>query len=179
MQHTIVIPLKIPQCLLILLLCIGSVPGLTQSNAMLSIEVADPNMRPHAHVEIMLQENSSHEKLIAFTNSKGKVDFVIGSGHNWTVYIDGYRYEKQVIERDENSESELSLFITHNPALFERLNKQIFVRNSLQLKTINQAGLNFDGTRPGFFNIEIKVTNSHGLIQSGKQVHIVCLAEKK
>ena len=167
------------QSLVLLIICLGGITGFAQSSTTVSIEVADPNLSPLANMEVMLQENSTQQKLKALTDSKGKVEFIVTSGNYWTVYINGYRYDNQVVEREENSERILSLYITHNPALFERLNKQVFLRNSLQLQIIDQSGLSFTGTKAGTFNIEIKLVNSDGILQTGKNIHIVCLAEKK
>ncbi len=167
------------QYLLSLIFCLGTFAGFTQSSTIVSIEVGDPQIQPVANIEVVLQENSTHQKLTAITNAKGKVEFTLITGNTWSVFIAGYRYEKQEIERAENSESTLSLYITHNPALNERMKQQTFLRNTLKLSIIDQSDLPMNETKHGSFDIEIKVINSAGVLQPGKDVHMVCLAEKK
>lgn len=155
-----------------------STTAFAQSTATVSIEVGDANIKPIVNIEVTLQEQSTQQQMKARTNSNGKVDFVITNGNNWAVLIDGYKYEQEVIERDEDASSTLSLYITHNPALNERMKKQTFSRTDLNLKIIDQSDLAAAETKPGHFELEIKVVNSAGRLQTEKEVHIICLDKK-
>jgi len=140
--------------------------------------VGDVNIKPIANIEVTLQEQSTQQQMKARTNSNGKVDFIITKGKNWAIFIDGYKYEQEVIERDDEASSTLSLYLTHNPALNERMKKQTFARADLKLKIIDQSDLSAGETKPGHFEIEIKVTNSAGRLQTEKEVHVLCLDNK-
>ena len=165
--------------LMIVACCLMYIPVLSQGTTAVSIEVADDAQRPFKNLEVVLRETSTLEEMKKRTDATGKVAFQLNSGEYWSVYIDGYRYDKLDISVTENSQSTLSFFVTHDPALNERLKKQTFLRAALQLQTIDQSKLTRFERLAGTFNLEIEVTNSAGIEQASKPVEIICIKQQR
>ena len=150
----------------------------SQTGTEVDLEILNNDLKPISNVEVKLKEQSSSETMKAQTNAAGKVHFNITAGRRWDVYVQGYRYEKQVIiiPEKENSVSSRTILITHDTVFNNRLRQQTFDRKQFQSIITDQSQVPVRPL-PGNCLIWLDLVNSTGQKLAGKTVSIVDLQQ--
>ena len=158
----------------LLLLLFISVEVLAQTGTEVDIEIVDNHFRPLANLEVVLKEKASLNTMRSVTNAAGKVHFNMLTGRRWNLYVQGYLYEKQVINISENESmvSTRNIYLTHDTAYNNRLRKQTFDRKNFQIIAVSSS---VDPVKPSPGNslLKLAVVNGAGKKLPAKAIHVV------